>query len=346
MKNFHAANFIAGKSTIFVVTMYPAIFSVPGSIMKFSFRFKGSWLLAPIVFWFRTETFCCAQLPALKGSKTIFERVIPKGAFTGAISLSSLQSVVLKCILVFTAILLLSLTARLATLTVLAHGGMRHRRVAAAALRLSFVSSIGLGAAAFLSAILCAVEVSELPVYDNIPAWSSDALPLLFALLLIAAAGFSLVDKEAQTRFQIALSERCYRVLFEESLAGVYKSTLDGRILDCNFSFCQVLGYASRAEILSQPPNFEYFKEEDRERFNAWLLAEGHLENFEQCLRRKDGASAWILNTATLVRVPAGAVPVIKGTILDITDLRMELPAWLRRASEILATMRPRRKET
>lgn len=273
-------------------------------------------------------------------TRAILHGLVPEAILAVTSSLDWVQWVVLIAVLSFTVVLLVSLAARMVILTVLARGGMRFRIVAAAAVRLSFICSVGLGTAAFVSALLCAFEVSEITAYQNIQAWSTHALPLLFALMLIVAAGFSLVEKEAQTRFQIALSERSYRVLFEGSLAGVYKSTLDGRILDCNFSFCQILGYGSRAEILSQPPNFRYFNEEDRERFNAWLLAERHLENFELCLRRKDGGSAWVLNTATLALGTAGSEPVIKSTVLDITDLRMELPAWLRRVGRLLASMR------
>ncbi len=273
-------------------------------------------------------------------ARAFFHRLIPESILVAMSSLDWVQWLVLVAVISFTVVLLVSLAARTLNLTALAHGAMRYRLVAAAAVRLSFVCSVGLGTAAFVSALLCAVEVSEITAYGSISAWATHALPLLFALLLIVAAGFSLVEKEAQTRFQIVLSERSHRVLFEGSLAGAYKSTLGGQLLDCNFSFCQILGYGSRAEILGQPPNFRYFNEEDRERFNAWLLAEKHLENFELCLRRKDGGSAWVLNTATLAAGSAGSEPVIKSTVLDITDLRMELPVWLRQAGKLLASLR------
>ena len=306
----------------------------------------GQELLATSLFCFATENVCRAEGSGTALARAVIGRAIPGGFFAAGSPLDLLQSVVLICVLAFTVILLVSLAARMLNLTILARGLMRFKFVAATAVRASFICSVGLGAAAFLSAILCAVEVSELTAYASVRAWSAHALPLLFALLLIVAAGFSLAEKEAQTRFQIVLAERSYRVLFEGSLAGAYKTTLDGRLLDCNFSFCQVLGYGSRAEILSKPAGFGYFNEEDRERFNAWLLAERHLENFEQCLRRKDGGSAWVLNTATLAQGQAGAELVIKGTVLDITDLRMELPAWLRRVGNILASLRWRSKVT
>jgi PAS domain-containing protein len=37
-------------------------------------------------------------------------------------------------------------------------------------------------------------------------------------------------------------SEKRYRLLFENNLAGVFRSTQDGRILDCNQAFARILG--------------------------------------------------------------------------------------------------------
>ena len=311
--------------------------------MIFLFHSAKRRLLTPLVFWFAGASVCRGEGSVSRLAQSIAERANSRGELGGAGSLDLIQSLVLLCVLVFTAILLLSLAARLVNQTILAHGGMRHRFVAATAIRLSFACSSGLGAAAFLSATLCAFEVSEWPSYGSFGDWSSHAFPLIFALLLIAAAGFSIVEKEAESRLQIALSERCYRVLFEGSLAGAYKATLDGQILDCNFSFCQMLGYGSRAEFLGQPASFGYFSDADRERFNAWLVAEKHLENFEQCLRRRDGGTAWVLNTATLATGPGGSGLVINGTVLDITDLRIELPKWLRTLVNLLNRLRRKR---
>jgi len=47
-------------------------------------------------------------------------------------------------------------------------------------------------------------------------------------------------------------SEERRRLLFEHHLLGVYRSTLDGRILDCNESFARIFGFASRAGILAR----------------------------------------------------------------------------------------------
>ena len=47
-------------------------------------------------------------------------------------------------------------------------------------------------------------------------------------------------------------SEQRYRLLFERNLAGVYRSTAGGRMLECNRAFAKMMGYASPAEVLAQ----------------------------------------------------------------------------------------------
>src|SRR5713226_4326701 len=38
-------------------------------------------------------------------------------------------------------------------------------------------------------------------------------------------------------------SERRYRLLFEQNLAGILRTTLDGRVLECNLAFARILDY-------------------------------------------------------------------------------------------------------
>ena len=59
-------------------------------------------------------------------------------------------------------------------------------------------------------------------------------------------------------------SEMRYRLLFQGNLAGVYRTTLDGKILDCNDSFAQIFGYGSREEALAIPARDLYLSPEDR----------------------------------------------------------------------------------
>ncbi len=115
-------------------------------------------------------------------------------------------------------------------------------------------------------------------------------------------------------------SEMRYRLLFEGNLAGVYRTTLDGAILDCNDSFAQIFGYGSREEVLALPAWDLYPTAEDRKASIARLRERKSLTNYEECLRRKDGSHVWVLENGTLIEGTDGKPAMIEGTVIDITE--------------------------
>ncbi len=110
-------------------------------------------------------------------------------------------------------------------------------------------------------------------------------------------------------------SEARYRLLFERNLAGVYRSTPDGTILDCNDACARLFGYDSREEFLGANANDFYFDDRERERIVQMLREQRQSTNLELRLRRRDGATVWVLENVTL-----RDEDVMEGTIIDITD--------------------------
>ena len=45
-------------------------------------------------------------------------------------------------------------------------------------------------------------------------------------------------------------AEEKYRLLFEQVQEGVYVATPDGRLIDCNDAFVNMLGYGNREEVM------------------------------------------------------------------------------------------------
>ena len=117
---------------------------------------------------------------------------------------------------------------------------------------------------------------------------------------------------------QLATTEQRYRLLFERSLAGVYRTTLDGRILDCNDACARVLGYDSRKELLESAVVAAYASPDDLSEFISRLQSEKSLTNFERRLLRRDGRPVWVLENANLLKVDG--VESIQGTLFDITE--------------------------
>jgi PAS domain S-box-containing protein len=129
-------------------------------------------------------------------------------------------------------------------------------------------------------------------------------------------------------------SEQRYRSLFERNLAGVYRATLEGRIVECNDAFARVLGYASGAEVRGLSAGDLYQVPALRQAFVERLLSEGTIVSHESEGRRKDGAPVWMLENAALVRDEGG--PCIEGTIVDLTE-RKNLERQLGQAQKMEA---------
>ena len=125
-----------------------------------------------------------------------------------------------------------------------------------------------------------------------------------YALQILAGMTASALVIARQYRERV-ISEERYRLLFEENIAGVFRTTPDGRILDCNRAFADYLGYSSREEVLAHQSWDLYPQRSDREEFLSTLYREHAVRNFRLHLKRKDGSP--IAGVVNVSLIPAGA---------------------------------------
>lgn len=122
-----------------------------------------------------------------------------------------------------------------------------------------------------------------------------------YALQLLAGMASGALTQARSFREREA-SEARYRMLFDRNVAGVFRSTLDGRILDCNDALVNSLGYDSRDDLLSHPAWDLYHDRASREELIQLIRRSGSITSTRIALRRKDG-------TSLLAVVSAGLVP-------------------------------------
>ena len=150
---------------------------------------------------------------------------------------------------------------------------------------------------------------------------------------------------------EIAASSERYRTLFERSLAGVYRTTLDGRILQCNEAFARVFGYSRAEDVLKMGVADLFSSPASREAFIAVLKEKGRVSNLEACMIKRDGSPVWVLESATLLEGQDGSSPIIEGTVSRhhgpqahggraAAGAKVEAEAASRAKSEFLANMK------
>ncbi|HLY61388.1 MAG TPA: PAS domain S-box protein [Terriglobia bacterium] len=133
-------------------------------------------------------------------------------------------------------------------------------------------------------------------------------------------------------------SEERYRLLFERNFAGVTRTTLDGRVLECNQSFARIYGYDSIEEVLPLNVRDFYYEDSGRDEFLNRLMKEKVVVGYEYRARRKDGKSAWVLISSSLIEEEKQGTTILS-TVLDITRWR-ELGEQLRQAQKMDAVGR------
>src|SRR5215813_814732 len=118
-------------------------------------------------------------------------------------------------------------------------------------------------------------------------------------------------------------AERRYRELFDNVQEGVFFSSPEGRFIEVNDALVRMLGYQTRDELLKLDPETQvYLSADQRDKILKLLNEQGAVQNFEVCLRRRDGTLIHALENAFLVRDAQGKVLQYRGVLLDITEVK------------------------
>lgn len=112
-------------------------------------------------------------------------------------------------------------------------------------------------------------------------------------------------------------SEECYRSLFENSLDGIYQTTLEGKYIDANTALVNMLGYDSKEELLKiDIPTQLYLRKDDRP------SPDKRDRIFETQLKRKDGSVITVEINSRVVH-KKGKPVYYEGIVRDITERKI-----------------------
>ncbi|MGE4297697.1 MAG: cache domain-containing protein [Desulfovibrionaceae bacterium] len=118
-------------------------------------------------------------------------------------------------------------------------------------------------------------------------------------------------------------AEERYRSMFENSIAGIFQSTPDGRLLHANPAMASIMGYDSPdAMLLSRGNDIShhfYYDPEDRHKIMRTLQEKGQVKDVEVRFLRKDGSQVWVSLSCWLVRSDTGTT-YVEGTMEDRTE--------------------------
>jgi PAS domain S-box-containing protein len=136
------------------------------------------------------------------------------------------------------------------------------------------------------------------------------------------------------------IAEAKYRGIVENTIEGIFQTSLEGHYLSANPALARIYGYASPKELIARLPNIAnqlYVQPGRRDEFIHQVQRDGIVSGFESKVRRHDGTVIWISENARAVRGALGQVLYYEGTVIDITA-RKEAEESLRRARAELET--------
>lgn len=114
-----------------------------------------------------------------------------------------------------------------------------------------------------------------------------------------------------------------YDQLVRRSVVGMFSSTLEGQLLECNDSMSRMLGHARKEILMDLPLWAAFLHAPERDRVLHVLHAHGRILNARASLRHASGRPVQVLLNLALNTNPGGRA-TIDGTIIDVTDLAAE----------------------
>jgi PAS domain S-box-containing protein len=165
-----------------------------------------------------------------------------------------------------------------------------------------------------------------------------ELLASLIAQAAVAIRNAKLFAEAEARRAAAEAAEARYRELFDRNLAGILRTTADGRILECNDSLVRMLRYDSREALMRRTMADLYVEPGERVPVVDALQSRDRLTNAEFHWRRADDTVVTVLANVVVLDHPVEGA-ILDGIIIDITD-RDRLEVVEREAETLRAVAR------
>ncbi|TAK14443.1 MAG: GAF domain-containing protein [Anaerolineae bacterium] len=129
----------------------------------------------------------------------------------------------------------------------------------------------------------------------------------------------SLLQRRSQRR-ALAEAEARYRSLFDGVPIGLFRSTVEGELLDANLALVELLGFPDRQSLLNTPIRDLYVDPTERLAVLEELGSNLVLRSHEVTLQRYDGSLVPVSINSRLVISAQGESHLIEGSIEDISE--------------------------
>jgi PAS domain S-box-containing protein len=130
------------------------------------------------------------------------------------------------------------------------------------------------------------------------------------------------ITEQALSQRQLADAELRYRSIFEDSVVGMFQTSVDGHYLAANRALAALYGYESPAALIAGLSDIAarlYVDPARRDEFKTLIREHNRVNDFESEVYRRDGSRIWISENAHAVPGSDGEPLYYEGTVEDIT---------------------------
>ena len=142
-------------------------------------------------------------------------------------------------------------------------------------------------------------------------------------------------------------SEEKYRSIFENSVDGIFQTTVDGKYINVNLALAEIYGYRSVAQMLEEIVDIQsqlYVDSDRRQQFQSLIEANDIVTGFESQIYRRDRSTIWISENVRAIRNNEGKIICYEGTVEDISQRKIAEIA-LEKANQQIVTLNTQLQE-
>ena len=146
------------------------------------------------------------------------------------------------------------------------------------------------------------------------------------ALAMLNAQYYSDLERELAERKR---AEEKYRSIFDNSIEGIFQSTVDGRFINVNPAMARMYGYDSPDDMVENVYDIAaqlYVNAEQRREVRRRLSSGEKVVGYETLDNRRDGSTFWASMSIQVIRDENGKILHYEGKVEDIS-LRKEAEA-------------------
>ena len=115
-------------------------------------------------------------------------------------------------------------------------------------------------------------------------------------------------------------SARRYAEFFDSLPAPIFRTTIEGKIVYCNYAFADLFGFDSALDLIDYPVIEFYLNKKDRGNLIHTVMKTGRINELPVALKKKDGTPIWCAITAKAILDDDGIAINLDGILKEITS--------------------------